>query len=107
MATCVKRTALDFLQAREKRKERELAISHSLNADAPWFECALEQDERRCHLEKAMAQLPPEQREVLVLKIWGGLTFPQIGAITEVSANTAASRYRYALAALRDRLMDW
>jgi RNA polymerase sigma-70 factor (ECF subfamily) len=41
---------------------------------------------------------------VLVLKIWGELTFEQIATELEIPPNTAASRYRYALAALRKEL---
>jgi RNA polymerase sigma-70 factor (ECF subfamily) len=42
---------------------------------------------------------------VLALKIWGELTFGQIAVQLEISPNTAASRYRYALAALRKDLI--
>jgi RNA polymerase sigma-70 factor (ECF subfamily) len=52
-------------------------------------------------LERALARLPPEQREVLSLKIDGGLTFDEAAAVLGVSPNTAASRYRYALEKLR------
>jgi RNA polymerase sigma-70 factor (ECF subfamily) len=38
------------------------------------------------------------------LKIWGELTFQQIAAVTDESPNTVASRYRLALAALRQQL---
>jgi RNA polymerase sigma-70 factor (ECF subfamily) len=48
-------------------------------------------------LERALARLATEQREVLALKFEGGLTFAEIGAAQGVPANTAASRYRYAL----------
>ena len=41
---------------------------------------------------------------MLTLKIWGDLTFAQIAARLEISPNTAASRYRYALEALREAL---
>lgn len=47
--------------------------------------------------EQAVRSLPSEQREVLALKAYGGLTFAEIGETLGVSANTAASRYRYAL----------
>ena len=40
------------------------------------------------------------------MKIWGGLTFPQIAEAAGISPNTAASRYRYALAALREQLAE-
>ncbi len=45
----------------------------------------------------ALRSLPTEQSEVVVLKIWEGLTFQQIGDVLELSPHTAASRYRYAL----------
>ena len=52
-------------------------------------------------LAAAVAALPEEQRAVLHLKIWEDLTFARIGEILDIPANTAASRYRYALDKLR------
>ncbi len=52
-------------------------------------------------LTAAVAGLPPAQREVLALKIDGGLTFVEIAAVTGTSINTAASRYRYAIEKIR------
>jgi RNA polymerase sigma-70 factor (ECF subfamily) len=52
----------------------------------------------------ALAALPEEQRAVLHLKIWEDLTFARIGEILDIPANTAASRYRYALEKLRSLL---
>jgi len=52
-------------------------------------------------LEEALRRLPPEQREVVALKVDAGLTFEAIGAALGINANTAASRYRYALERLR------
>jgi RNA polymerase sigma-70 factor (ECF subfamily) len=66
----------------------------------------LERDERRNAIAAALRTLPEEQREVLTMKIWGGLTFPQIALALDVSANTAASRYRYALVKLREQLVE-
>jgi RNA polymerase sigma-70 factor (ECF subfamily) len=66
----------------------------------------LEQDERRAALAAVLLTLPENQREVLVLKIWGGLSFPQIAEALRISANTATSRYRYALAKLREQLAE-
>jgi RNA polymerase sigma-70 factor, ECF subfamily len=45
----------------------------------------------------AMSDLPEEQRAVVHLKIWEDMTFAQIAETLGLSANTAASRYRYAL----------
>ena len=55
-------------------------------------------------LAAAVAALPIEQREVIALKIDGDLTFAEIAAVIGISANTAASRYRYALEKLRAAL---
>ncbi len=55
-------------------------------------------------LERALAALPADRREVLALKIDGELTFREIAVVLGISANTAASRYRYALAELREAL---
>ena len=58
----------------------------------------------RAELSKALAELPAEQRAVVHLKLWQGLTFEQIAAALEIPLNTAASRYRYGLDKLRERL---
>ena len=55
-------------------------------------------------LAAAVERLPSEQREVVILKIWNELTFAEIASILEISQNTAASRYRYALGALKKTL---
>ncbi len=52
----------------------------------------------------ALSQLPAEQAEVVVLKVWHELTFAQIGEVLDISPNTAASRYRYGLEKLRELL---
>jgi RNA polymerase sigma-70 factor (ECF subfamily) len=57
--------------------------------------------ETTARLEQALAALPAEQRELVALKVDGGLTFQEIAACLGISPNTAASRYRYALEKLR------
>ena len=52
----------------------------------------------------ALLDLPPDQRAVVSLKLWHGLTFQDIADALDISLNTAASRYRYALDKLRERL---
>jgi len=70
------------------------------------FAAATDPDEQlfREELAGALGELPPDQRAVVHLKLWQGLTFEEIAAILEISPNTAASRYRYGLDKLRDRL---
>lgn len=102
LVTSVRRAALDLLRSRDRRQKRE--TEHiDLHAEA-WFKPAHEENERRIQLEEAVVQLPSEQREVVVLKVWGGLTFAQIAEQLELSPNTVASRYRYALGNLREKL---
>jgi RNA polymerase sigma-70 factor, ECF subfamily len=55
-------------------------------------------------LSAALGELPPEQRAVVHLKLWEGLTFEAVATTLEIPLNTAASRYRYGLDKLRARL---
>ncbi|MBS1877446.1 MAG: sigma-70 family RNA polymerase sigma factor [Acidobacteria bacterium] len=55
-------------------------------------------------IEDAMAQLPGEQREVVVLHLVGELPFRQIARLRDISINTAMSRYRYGLEKIRTAL---
>jgi len=104
---CVKRYGLEWLRSRRRRLRREEAAARSkVLPGESLFHSSLEQAERRQALEEALQCLPDEQREVVVLKIWGGLAFPQIAEVLHISGNTAASRYRYALAKLRDQLAE-
>jgi len=56
---------------------------------------------------QALGELPPEQRAVVHLKLWEGLTFEEIARVLDLSPNTAASRYRYGIDKLRARLRRW
>jgi RNA polymerase sigma-70 factor (ECF subfamily) len=60
--------------------------------------------EQEVRLERALRALPPEQRELIALKVDAGLTFAEIASCLGISPNTAASRYRYALEKLRAAL---
>lgn len=72
---------------------------------APRSEDQLESDaelkEQRVAIEDALRTLPDPQRQVLVMRIWGELTFAQVADALDISPNTAASRYRYALENVR------
>ena len=58
----------------------------------------------RRELAEALGELPVEQRTVVHLKLWEGLTFEQIATALDIPLNTAASRYRYGIDKLRTRL---
>lgn len=69
-------------------------------------ERTLSEFEQRRTLQLALDQLPPEQREVLMLRLEQELTLEQIAAITGVGRETVKSRLRYAMDKLRGRLSD-
>jgi RNA polymerase sigma-70 factor (ECF subfamily) len=105
LVTSVRRAAFDLARSNGRRSTREeRASSDDLGEERVCFARGCEDDERRAAVEFALHRIPPLQREVLVLKIWGELTFEQISAELQLSPNTVASRYRYALAALREQL---
>ncbi len=101
----IRRRALDLARGRTRRARRE-ELAGSGRDDVAWFACDLEDAERRAELERAVRSLPEPLREVVTLKTWGGLTFAQIAEAVGCPANTAASRYRYGLEALRQRLKE-
>lgn len=70
-----------------------------------WFENSAS-DPREELAMRQLTHLPPEQREVIVLKIWQQYTFEEIGELVGISPNTAAARYRYGLQKLRRNLAE-
>ena len=98
----VRSIALDFIRRDKRRARREAsAFAEAEPAIEPQFEW---EDETQSALAAAVGSLPHDQREVLVLKIWNELTFNEIAGALGISQNTAASRYRYALANLKKSL---
>lgn len=95
----VRSIALDFVRRDGRRARRESNASSEMEQSVqPKF--AIE-DESEELLAAAVDGLLPEQREVLVMKLWNELTFAEIANALCISQNTAASRYRYALGALK------
>lgn len=84
------------------RRERSLSPQEVQCLSAPQTKGM--ESEQSLRLERALQRLPAEQREVVALKIDGGLTFAEIAVVLGISPNTAASRYRYALEKLRAAL---
>ena len=66
----------------------------------------LSEFEQRRRLQLAMAELPEDQREVLMLRLEQELTLEEIGEITGVGRETVKSRLRYAMDKLRARLSE-
>jgi RNA polymerase sigma-70 factor (ECF subfamily) len=60
--------------------------------------------DERIAIEQALRRIPPEQREVVHLKAFEGLTFHQIADVMGESIHTVTSRYRYAIDQMRSQL---
>jgi RNA polymerase sigma factor (sigma-70 family) len=69
-------------------------------------ERSLSEFEQRRRLQLALDELPPEQREVVLLRLEQELTLEEIGAVTGVGRETVKSRLRYAMDKLRSRLNE-
>jgi RNA polymerase sigma-70 factor, ECF subfamily len=95
--------AIDLIRRRGTReKNYEQLAGEPISVFAP----AATPDESafREALFGALGDLPTDQRAVVHLKLWEGLTFDRIAELLGIPLNTAASRYRYGLDKLRERL---
>lgn len=97
--TNIKRCAIDLARSMDRRRKREEDSVRETGELVSWFE--LPDDDASRAVQVALAKIPDKFREVVTLKIWGEQTFEQIGKTLDLSPNTAASRYRYAMEALR------
>jgi RNA polymerase sigma-70 factor (ECF subfamily) len=93
---------LDSLRRRAARDKYQIQAGAELSIFAPTEDPDVAQF--RSSLSSALLNLPQEQRAVVHLKLWAGLTFEQIADALDIPANTAASRFRYALDKLRAEL---
>jgi RNA polymerase sigma-70 factor (ECF subfamily) len=95
--SAVRNAAYSLLrQRRTARAAEELILAPVASGCSPPEQAALEQ---------ALKTLPPEQREVVHLHVYEGMTFQEVANATGESINTVSARYRYALDKLR-RLLE-
>lgn len=95
--------AIDLMRRRSTRAQHQEQFGEEKISP---FAATADPDETafREELSAALGELPPDQRAVVHLKLWEGLTFERIAEALEIPLNTAASRYRYGLDKLRARL---
>jgi len=98
----IRYAALDHLKSKRRREVREETAAETLYS-GKMFEPTLG-DTISDDVQTALMKLPEEQREVVIMKVWGDLTFREIAASLDISMNTAASRYRYAMNTLKSAL---
>jgi RNA polymerase sigma factor (sigma-70 family) len=103
LTTCLINRARDRIRAsRRGPMQLDAAESISYNLNGP--DQAIVSSEESQRLNRAIAQLPNEQREVIVLRLKSEMTFSQIAKLHNVSVNTIQGRYRYGLNKLRSVL---
>ncbi|MBC8127460.1 MAG: RNA polymerase sigma factor [Gloeobacteraceae cyanobacterium ES-bin-144] len=107
--TTIRRLSIDLSRRDDRRKRREDTVGVETGEAAhdafhPWFESESSDDETRNQIEEKLKDLPQKFSEVIIMKIWGERTFAEIGEALDISQNTAASRYRYGLEALKKSL---
>ncbi len=95
----IRRRAIDLARRTGRRQRREEAF-----AQPDGFIPSSDDGDIAHHLEKEIRRLPREQREVVMLKVWSGMTFAEVAQTLAIPPRTAASRYRLAVAALRGAL---
>jgi RNA polymerase sigma factor (sigma-70 family) len=95
----IQRRAIDLGRSMDRRSKRE---NNFEGVKAHWFSPDYTVGDTRQHLAEAVQKLPGNLREVLVLRIWGDLSFPEIAELNRIPLATANSRYRYALERLRE-----
>lgn len=83
------------------RETEEYAIFDYLVDNAPSIECKLITEQIETDLVRLLNELPHDQREVLLMRMYQDLSFKEIADLTGVSINTALGRMRYALLNLR------
>lgn len=79
----------------------DLDIFEVLNFAAPTAEDKMMHDQRHDRVMRMLDMLPPEQREVIILRHYSDLSFKTIAEMMQVSINTALGRMRYGLNNLR------
>lgn len=98
---CVRNAAIDAARAQSRRRRRERRAAR----DAPaWFEP--EPDDRldAAAATAALKDLSLVQREIILLRIWSGLTFAEIAEITGIATSSVHDHYQRGLSALRDAI---
>jgi RNA polymerase sigma-70 factor (ECF subfamily) len=102
LATCVLNRVRDNRRQRQRQARRDAGLGVPLEAAGPEQAAILAEEAAR--LNAAVAQLPEEQREVVLLRLKASLKFREIARLQQTSVSTVLGRYRYGLDRLRSQL---
>lgn len=100
----VRNRAIDAGRAARRRARREAVAARPER----WFAEAAIDGLDAAVAVRALETLPADQREVIVARLWGGMTLEQVAAVCGCSVSSAHRRYEAGIAALRERLgVSW
>ena len=101
LSVCARRRALDLLRSdvrRAAREERQERLVPAQREPTPGEQAATHETE--AVIRDAVRQLPPEQRQVVELAYFDGLSYREVAQVTGIPEGTAKSRVRLAFAKL-------
>jgi RNA polymerase sigma-70 factor (ECF subfamily) len=98
MYRVIRNAAFDHRRSSARRKRRERRVAEACREwFVPWPAAVVNAEAA----ERCLARLSAEQREIVVLRIWNGLSFAEIGSIVQRSASTVHGYYADALTQMR------
>jgi RNA polymerase sigma factor (sigma-70 family) len=97
----VRNACISRLRSEKRRERREREV---VEGRERWFEAHVEDDLDGEAAQRALVSLPPLQREIVVLRIWGGMTVRETAELLGVPPSTVFDQYRVALDAIRQRM---
>lgn len=97
----VRNGAISAARCARRRREHEAVAAQPADA---WLEAAASDRIDAASAASCLESLPPEQRETIVARLWGGLSFQEIAELMGTSSSTAHRWYQAGLEELRERL---
>jgi RNA polymerase sigma factor (sigma-70 family) len=94
----VRNGAVSHWRQEQRRQRREQALA---GERGEWFHPAQDAALDQAELREALTKLDPSERELVVLHVWGELTFAQLAEVLETSSSTAQRQYAAALVQLK------
>jgi RNA polymerase sigma factor (sigma-70 family) len=96
----VRHAAIDEARSSDRRRRREETAA-AIRPSSGWFDARPDDLIDAQAAEQALQDLPPRQREVVVLRLWSGMTLQEISQVTGLPISTAHDEYRRGLEAIR------
>jgi RNA polymerase sigma-70 factor, ECF subfamily len=96
--TAVRNAAIEELRSAQRRHRREQRVRETTPA---WFDPRAGDLADADAVQRAVAALPPRQREVVTLRVWSGMTLGEISQVTGLAVSTAHDEYRRGLEGIR------